>query len=103
MRNNIGKIIQVLHGKNPSDVVFVAKLITGWKKINNQSDALCRDWHIDQSPVIAVDMTRGFINDPKLKGTMTYDFVHPNKSGQLFMMKHWYEAIVKTMRQPLSR
>lgn len=100
-RNNIGEIIRVLRSKNPSVVVFVARLITGWKKINTQIDSLCLDWHTDQSPVITVDMTNGFINDPKVKGTMTYDYVHPNKAGQLFMMERWYEAIIKVMQQPI--
>jgi len=96
-RSNTGEIIRVLRDKNPSVVVIVAKLITGWKKINTQVDALCAEWHTQQSPVIAVDMASGFINDPKAKGSMTYDHVHPNKAGQLFMMERWYTAIVQTL------
>jgi lysophospholipase L1-like esterase len=96
-RENMGEIIRVLRGKNPAVVVLVAKLITGWKKINTQVDALCQQWHTKQSPVIPVDMALGFINDPKAKGTMTYDHVHPNKAGQLFMMERWYSAIVQNL------
>ena len=98
-RENIGEIIRVLRAKNPAVMVFVAKLITGWKKINGQVDALCKEWHTKQSPVFAVDMATGFINDPKAKGTMTFDYVHPNKAGQLFMMERWYSAIVHNLRQ----
>jgi lysophospholipase L1-like esterase len=97
-RKNIGEIIRVLRGKNPAVVVLVAKLITGWKKINGQIDALCMEWHTVQSPVVPVDMATGFINDPKVKGPMTYDYVHPNKAGQLFMMERWYNAIVQNLR-----
>jgi lysophospholipase L1-like esterase len=97
-RSNIESIIQVLRDKNPKVIVFVAKLITGWKKINTQIDALCLKQSTDRSPVIAVDMTTGFTNDPKVKGTMTYDYVHPNKAGQLFMMERWYAAITKIIR-----
>ncbi|HZF63851.1 MAG TPA: GDSL-type esterase/lipase family protein [Chitinophagaceae bacterium] len=97
-RKNIGEIIRVLRNKNPAVVVIVAKLITGWKKINGQIDALCRDWNTKQSPVVAVDMATGFINDPKVEGTMTYDHVHPNKAGQLFMMERWYNAIVQNLK-----
>jgi lysophospholipase L1-like esterase len=102
-RKNIVEIIQALRSKNPSVIVLVAKLITGWKKINRQIDPLCRELYTDESPVIAVDMATGFINDPKAKGTMTYDHVHPNKAGQIFMMERWYEAIVKTVKPPQSR
>lgn len=96
-RKNIEEIIQVLRNKNPSVVVFVAKLITGWKKINSQVDELCIGLHTQQSPVIPVDLATGFMNDPKVEGTMTYDFVHPNKKGQLFMMERWYNAILKNL------
>jgi len=96
-RKNIEAIIQVLRNKNPSVAVFVAKLITGWKKINNQVNDLCKGLHTEQSPVIPVDMATGFINDPKVEGTMTYDHVHPNKKGQLFMMERWYNAILQNL------
>ncbi len=97
-RNNIGGIIRVLQNKNPSVIIMVAKLITGWKKINTQIDGLCKEWNTLQSPVVAVDMATGFINKPTLEGAMTYDHVHPNKKGQLFMMERWYEAIVQTLQ-----
>jgi hypothetical protein len=87
----------VLRDKNPAVVVIVARLITGWKKINGQVDALCEEWHTAQSPVVPVDMATGFINDPKVTGTMTYDHVHPNKAGQLFMMERWYNAILQNL------
>jgi hypothetical protein len=96
-RNNIGEVIKVLRGKNPAVVVLVAKLITGWKKINAQIHFICQEWHTAQSPVIPVDMATGFINDPKVKGAMTYDHVHPNKAGQLFMMERWYHALVRNL------
>ncbi|MEJ7589187.1 MAG: GDSL-type esterase/lipase family protein [Ferruginibacter sp.] len=96
-RKNTEAIIQVLRNKNPSVVVFVAKLITGWKKINKQVDDLCIKLQTGQSPVIPVDMATGFINDPKVEGTMTYDYVHPNKKGQLFMMERWYYALVQNL------
>ncbi|HVG13461.1 MAG TPA: hypothetical protein VM935_00835, partial [Chitinophagaceae bacterium] len=54
-RQNIGEIIRVLREKNPGVIVFVAKLITGWKKINRHIDALCMETSTVQSPVKAVD------------------------------------------------
>ncbi len=43
-------------------------------------------------------MATSFINDPKVEGTMTYDHVHPNKKGQLFMMERWYNTILQNLR-----
>lgn len=102
-RKNIEAIIGVLRTKNPSVVVFVAKLITGWKKINGQVDDLCKGMHTKRSPVIAVDMATGFSNDPKAEGAMTYDYVHPNKAGQLFMAERWYKAIMKNCKKLVRR
>jgi hypothetical protein len=96
-RTNIGEVIRVLRVKNPSVVILVAQLITGWKKINTQIDGLCTEWTTPTSPVIPVDMASGFINDPTLAGTMTYDHVHPNKAGQWWMMERWYNAIVQNL------
>ena len=101
-RKNIGESITVLRSKNPRVLVLLAKLITGWKKINGQIDAICREWNTKESRVVAVDMTTGFINDPKMEGTMTYDHVHPNKAGQLFMMERWYKAIVQNLPDTCS-
>lgn len=103
-RNNIIEIIRVLRERNPSVVVIVAKLITGWKKINTKIDGLCIETSTTKSPVIVVDMATGFVNDPKLVGTMTYDYVHPNKVGQLFMMQRWYSTILANLQdaQPPS-
>jgi lysophospholipase L1-like esterase len=97
-RNNVMEIIRVLRDKNPSIVILVAKLITGWKKINGQIDGLCAELNTVESPVVAVDLANGFINDPQQYGSMTYDYVHPNKTGQLFMMERWYNGIVQNLR-----
>jgi hypothetical protein len=42
-------------------------------------------------------MATGFINDPKVEGTMTYDHLHPNKKGQLFMMERWHNTILQNL------
>lgn len=100
-RRNIIKIIEVLREKNPSVVVIVAKLITGWKKINFEIDGICSQLSRSNSPVVAVDMSTGFINHPEQTGSMTYDYVHPNKAGQLFMMQRWYDAIIKNLQDTM--
>jgi hypothetical protein len=95
--SNIKAIIDALRVKNPNIVVFVAKTITTWKAINAKVDQIAIDKNTVQSPVIAVDLATGFINDTKLAGCMTYDWVHPNPLGQEFMAKRWFEAIKKQL------
>jgi len=94
---NIEAMIDALRVKNPNVVVFVAKTITTWKAINSYVYLIANDKNTVQSPVIAVDLATGFINDPKKAGTMTWDWVHPNPLGQEFMAKGWFAAIKKQL------
>lgn len=96
-KNNIREVIKVLRAKNPNVVILLAKLITVWKKINPEVDGMCAELTTLASPVIAVDLATGFINDPGLSGTMTYDWVHPNKLGQIAMMRGWYKALIANL------
>ena len=97
---NIKAIIDELRIKNPKVVVFVAKLITSWKPINAKVNQIVLDKSTTTSPVIAVDMATGFINDPKDAKAMTFDWVHPNESGQKFMAIRWFKAIQKQLALP---
>ena len=92
--SNIEVIIDELRIKNPNVVVFVAKLITTWSPINAKVDQIVTRKSSTASPVIAVDLATGFINDTANPNTaMTYDWVHPNLKGQQFMADRWYKAI----------
>ncbi len=93
--SNIETIIDALRVNNPKVVVFVAKLITVWKPINAKVDQIVTNKSTEVSPVIAVDLATGFINDISKPGCMTYDWVHPNPLGQEFMAKRWFAAIQK--------
>jgi hypothetical protein len=90
---NIETIIDELRTKNPKVIVFVAKVITVWRAINTKVDQIAADKNTEESPVIAVDLATGFINDPANPNTMTFDWVHPNPKGQRFMADRWYKAI----------
>lgn len=101
-KNNIIETIKILRAKNPNVVVLLAKLITTWKPINGEIDGICSSLTTTASPVIAVDLATGFINDPALSGTMTYDWVHPNQQGQLFMMKRFYAALMANLNDKIK-
>jgi len=96
--SNIEAIIDALRVSNPHVVVFVAKLITAWKPINAKVDQIAANKSTSSSPVIAVDLATGFVNDiANPNTTMTYDWVHPNPKGQKFMAERWFNAIVKQL------
>lgn len=90
---NIEAMIDILRAKNKHVVIFLAKLITGWKAINKNIETIAAKKSTPRSPVIVVDMASGFINDPKAAGTHTFDWVHPNPRGQQFMAERWFNAI----------
>lgn len=93
---NINQIIDELRKKNPEVKIFVAKLITGWKPINSKVDEIVKNKTTTMSPVYAVDMATGFVNDTINKNTtMTLDWVHPNERGQKFMADRWFKALQK--------
>jgi len=96
--SNIEAIIDALRVANPHVVVFVAKLITGWKPINAKVDQIVTKKSTLASPVIAVDLATGFVNDvANPNTTMTFDWVHPNPKGQKFMAERWFKAIRKQL------
>ncbi len=96
--SNIEAIIDALRVANPNVVVFVAKLITGWKPINAKVDQIVTKKSTLASPVIAVDLATGFVNDvANPNTTMTFDWVHPNPKGQKFMAERWFKAIQKQL------
>jgi len=96
--SNIEAIIDALRVANPNVVVFVAKLITGWKPINAKVDQIVTKKSTLASPVIAVDLATGFVNDvANPNTTMTFDWVHPNPKGQKFMAERWFKAILKQL------
>ena len=97
---NIKSVIDELRKKNPKVIVFVAKLITTWSAVNSKVDQIVLDKSTSASPVIAVDLATGFVNDPNSPNAMTLDWVHPNEKGQKFMAVRWFKAIQKQIGLP---
>lgn len=96
-RNNIYTIIDHLRAQHDSIIIILAKTITNWKAVNKLVDKMCIAKTTSKSPVIAIDLATGFINDQNAAGTMTWDWVHPNPKGQKFMAKRWYDKILATL------
>jgi acyl-CoA thioesterase-1 len=91
---NLKNIIWVLRLKNPEVKVVLAQLMTVWcKSVNNAIPLIAKELSTERSPVVMVDMATGFINDPKLPGTLTCDWAHPNEKGEKWMAEKWFNAI----------
>jgi acyl-CoA thioesterase I len=97
---NLKSIISILRMKNPEVKVLLARLITPWTgAVNNAVPLIAKKLSTQKSKVIAVDLTTGFINDPKLPGSMTVDWVHPNEKGARWMANRWYQALLPLLKK----
>ncbi len=99
---DLKEIIQLLRGRNKNITVLLAKLITNWKPISQRMPNIAKEMTLDTSIVYLVDMATGFVNDPGKENTMTYDWVHPNYRGQIFMAKRWFDAFTYINQQDIT-
>jgi hypothetical protein len=75
--------------------IFLAKLNTPWVHfINNAVEPLVAELKTrhPKMKLTFVDMAAGWINCPEASGTMTFDWVHPNVTGQKMMAENWFKA-----------
>jgi len=92
--NNLKRIIWILRLKNPEVKIVLAQLMTVWcKAVNNAVPFIAKEMSTGKSPVVVADMATGFINNPELPGTLTYDWAHPNEKGEKWMAKRWFHAL----------
>jgi len=95
--SNIKEIINILYQKNPEVIIFLQKLTTGWNaQINHSIDSIVKDFKKEKPElkIISVDMASGFINNPKRPDAMTFDWAHPNESGQKYMADKLFKAFM---------
>lgn len=91
---NLKRIIWILRLKNPEVKIVLAQLMTVWcTSVNHAVPLIAKELSTRKSPVVSVDMATGFINDPKLPGTLTCDWAHPNEAGEKWMAERWYTAL----------
>ncbi|MFW6255449.1 MAG: GDSL-type esterase/lipase family protein [Candidatus Sumerlaeota bacterium] len=90
------QIIEMLREKNPEVVVLVGHLnFTGGKAVEIREivQKMIDETTTEKSPVIAVHHYEGFNANPQHPETDTFDWAHPNPSGQEKMAKKWFEAM----------
>lgn len=92
---NLKTIIAKLRDRNPNVTILLARLMTDWKAISAAMPRIAQETTSLESIVYCVDMATGFVNDNTKPNTMTFDWVHPTRKGQIFMANRWYNAYMK--------
>ena len=90
------EIIILLRRQNPHMVVLIAHLNfkdRAARKIRLLVEQLAREITTEQSPVVTVPMSEGWVENPKRADTDTFDWAHPNPQGQQKMAEKWFAAM----------
>ncbi|HEV7300052.1 MAG TPA: GDSL-type esterase/lipase family protein [Tepidisphaeraceae bacterium] len=89
-------MIRMLREANPKVVVLVGHLnFNGGAaaQIRPLVEAMAKDRNTEASPVRTVHHYQGWNEDPNHAQTDTFDWAHPNPSGQEKMARKWFEAM----------
>ena len=95
-KNEMGQIIELLRGKNAKVTVLLAAPFHEWKPfadVRLKYQELAKEKATKESPVEFVDLSKGWVSDPKAAGTHTVDWVHPNPDGDAKLASGWLEAL----------
>src|SRR5579862_821314 len=90
------QLIDILRAKNPGIVVLLGKPFMEWKpfpEMRERFDVLAKAKTTAVSPVVTVDLSKGWISKPDSPGTHTVDWVHPNADGDSKLAGAWAEAL----------
>lgn len=96
--NRLTRVVHQLRADNKGVAILMAKItpipahyanVDSSMQYNRLIPELASRLTTAQSPIIVVDMNSGFNPD-----VHTYDSLHPNQSGEKFIAKRWYDAII---------
>ena len=94
--HELERIIEVLRADNPKVVILVAKLIPTYNAgvnsriamLNSRLERIAAKASTAASPIIVVDQNSGFDVSAD-----TYDWIHPNRSGEEKIAAKWFDAL----------
>lgn len=89
-------IINTLRNSNPHVVILVGHLNFNdgaALKIRPLVEQMAKQMNTEQSPVVTVHHYEGWHERPHEPGSDTFDWAHPNPSGQRKMAEKWFEAM----------
>ena len=99
------QIICILRQRNPNIVILLGHLNFNHGNallIRPLVEALAVEENTICSPVVTVHHYLGFNADPNHPEADTYDWAHPNPSGQEKMARHWFDALIPHLNIPDS-
>lgn len=98
-------MIAMLRQSNPKVVVLVGHLNFNdgsGPRIRTYVEEMAQELTTEQSPVVTVHHYRGWVEKPELPDSDTFDWAHPNPSGQEKMARNWFDAM-KPFLEKLTR
>jgi lysophospholipase L1-like esterase len=69
--------------------------VPGAAELNRRYDALAEEMDSDDERVVVARADDGFVPDPALPGTDSYDGLHPNPSGEIKIAAAVAEALAE--------
>ena len=96
-------MINLLREKNPAVVILLGLPFQEWNPfpaMRTAYTALAADMTTEQSPVVPVDNSPGWVSNPNAPGTDTVDWVHPNTQGDQKVADHFYDAFQTIFPRP---
>lgn len=89
-------IIVIIRNENPKAVFMVGHIFFDWgraKEIRPLVEKMATELNTADSPVVTVNHHEGWRSNPEQSDPDTFDWTHPNRSGQEKMANRWWEAM----------
>jgi lysophospholipase L1-like esterase len=89
-------MVTFLRSKNPRVAVLIGHLnFNGGRAVEIRPlvDAMAQEVSTKDSPVMTVATYEGWVENPDMPGTDTFDWAHPNEQGQAKMADKWFAAM----------
>lgn len=89
-------IVETLRKKNPNVLILIGPPFQEWEPfpdMHKALDKLAGELNTEKSPVVVVDLSKGWVSKPDAKNTCTVDWVHPNERGDKMLAEKWFEAL----------
>jgi lysophospholipase L1-like esterase len=90
------QLIDILRAKNAKVTILLGKPFQEWKpfpEMRDRFDALAKAKSTAASPIVTVDLSKGWVSNPDMAGSHTVDWVHPNADGDARLAGLWLEAL----------
>lgn len=94
------EIITMLRERNPNIIILVGHIQNDGeaaRRIRALKNEMAERLHRPEAPVLTVAHDRDWVANPRIRGTHTFDWLHPNPAGQKKMARDWLEALDRAL------